>query len=105
MQPFFLGDFYTDNKVNLEPDIGIAWQWHRPDLKAGIVMAFRRENCPFTAVQPMLHALDPAATYDVEIKGGFAPGKIQRMSGADLTRIQIPLSGAPSSAVVFYKQR
>ena len=53
----------------------------------------------------MLRALDPAASYDVEIKTGLAPGTVQQMSGADLAKIQIPLSGKPSSAIVFYKQR
>ena len=105
MRPFFLGDFYMRSTVDLEPENGMAWQCHRPDLKAGIVMAFRRENCPFSGVQPMLSALDPAASYDVEIKTSLAPGTVQQMSGVDLARIQIPLSEKPSSAIVFYKQR
>jgi hypothetical protein len=53
----------------------------------------------------MLRGIDPAATYDVEIKPTLAPGTIQQMSGADLVKIQIPVSEAPSSTLVFYKQR
>jgi hypothetical protein len=52
----------------------------------------------------MLRAIDPKATYDVEIKTGLDPGTVQKMSGADLTRIQIPLPDKPSSTLVFYKQ-
>jgi alpha-galactosidase len=105
MQPFLLGDFYLLNQWDIADTAGMAWQANRPDLKAGVVLALRRVACPFTAVQPMLRGIDPAATYDVEIKPTLAPGTIQQMSGADLVKIQIPVSEAPSSTLVFYKQR
>jgi hypothetical protein len=105
VQPFLLGDFYLLNNWDTTPTSGLSWQANRPDLKAGVVLALRREKCPFTAVQPMLRGIDPAATYDVEIKPTLAPGTTQQMSGADLVKIQIPVSEAPSSTLVFYKQR
>lgn len=104
-QPLLLGDFFTMTPIDNTPETGVAWQWNRPDLKSGVVLALRREDCPFTAVQPMLREIDPAASYDVEIKSNFSPGTLLQMSGADLTRIQIPLPEKPSSAIVFYKQR
>ena len=104
VQPFLLGDFYLLNQWDIADTAGMAWQANRPDLKAGVVLALRRVACPFAAVQPMLRGIDPAATYDVEIKTTLAPGTTQQMSGADLAKIQIPLSEAPSSTLVFYKQ-
>jgi alpha-galactosidase len=104
VQPFLLGDFYLLNNYDMTTESGLAWQASRPDLKAGVVLALRRQDCPYTAVQPMLRGIDPKATYDVEIKTGLEPGAVQKMSGADLTRIQIPLPDKPSSTLVFYKQ-
>jgi alpha-galactosidase len=103
-QPLALGDFYLLNMWDSSPNSGLAWQWHRPDLKAGVVLALRRQNCLYTAVQPMLRAIDPAATYEVEVKLGLEPGTVSKMSGADLAHIQISLPDKPSSALVFYKQ-
>ena len=51
-QPFFLGDFYPLSPFAFEDSTGVALQFHRPDLKAGVVLVFRREKCPFSAVQP-----------------------------------------------------
>jgi alpha-galactosidase len=104
MQPFLLGDFYLLNNYDMTSTSGLAWQAHRPDLKAGVVLALRRQDCQFTAVQPMLREIDPKATYDVEIKTGLTPGAVQKMSGAELVKIQIPLPDRPSSTLVFYKQ-
>jgi alpha-galactosidase len=104
LQPFLLGDLYLLNNYDFTTTSGVAWQANRPDLKAGAVVALRRQDCPFVAVQPMLHGIDPKAMYDVEIKTGLAPGAVQKMSGADLIRIRIPLPLKPSSALVFYQQ-
>jgi alpha-galactosidase len=105
VQPLLLGDFYLLSQWDIAETAGMAWQANRPDLKAGVVLALRRSACPFAAVQPMLRGIDPAATYDVEICEKLGPGTTQQMSGADLIKIQIPLSGMPSSTLVFYKQR
>ena len=107
IQPFFLGDFYPLSIIPFDPDdtSGVAWQWHRTDLKAGVAFVFRLEKCPFTAVQPYLQALDSKATYDVEVRHGLVSDPVQHMTGADLARIQIPLPDQPGSAVVFYQQR
>lgn len=105
VQPLLLGDFYVLNNYDSDPANGVAWQAWRPDLKSGVVLALRRQECPFTAVQPMLRGIDPAAMYDVEIKTTLQPGTTQQMSGADLAKIQIPLGAKPCSTLVFYKQR
>ncbi len=105
VQPFFLGDFYPLSANSPDDTTGVAFQFHRPDLKAGVVLAFRRDKCPFTAVQPILQGLDPAASYDVEVRHGLAPGTVQRMTGAELASIQIPLPEKPDSAIVFYQQK
>jgi alpha-galactosidase len=103
-QPFFLGDFYPLNLPDSTPQSGVAVQYHRPDLKAGMVIVLRREKCPYTAIQPMLKAIDPGASYDVEIRHTLAPGTIEHMTGKELAAIQIPVPEKPDSLILFYKQ-
>jgi alpha-galactosidase len=105
VQPFFLGDFYPLSPYSRDDNTGVAWQWHRPDLKAGVVLVFRRDKCPFSAVQPFLQALDPKANYEVEIRHGLTSDPVQHMTGADLARIQVPVPNQPGSALVFYQQK
>jgi alpha-galactosidase len=105
VQPFFLGDFYPLSPYAREDNTGVAWQWHRPDLKAGVVLVFRRDKCPFSAVQPFLQVLDPKASYDVEVRHGLTSDPIQHMTGSDLARIQIPIPDQPGSAILFYQQK
>jgi alpha-galactosidase len=105
VQPFFLGDFHPLSPCAREDSTGVAWQWHRADLKAGVVLVYRREKCPFCAIQPFLQALDPKANYDVEVRHGLTSDPVQHMTGEDLAKIQIPLPDKPDSAVLFYLQK
>jgi alpha-galactosidase len=66
-QKFWYGDFYPLTGAGAGPDAFVAWQLHRPDLDAGIVLAFRRSECPFPVLQDGLHALKADARYKVEI--------------------------------------
>ncbi len=65
-QKFWYGDFYALTGAGTGPDAFVAWQLHRPDLDAGIVLAFRRSECPFPVLQANLHALKADAQYKVE---------------------------------------
>jgi alpha-galactosidase len=105
VQPFFMGDFYPLSSYSRDGNTGLAWQWHRADLNAGVVLVFRRDKCPFTAIQPFLQMLDPKASYDVEVRHGLTSDPIQHMTGTDLARIQIPIPDQPGSALVFYRQK
>jgi alpha-galactosidase len=43
-QRFWYGDFYPLTRADSGPDPFVAWQLHRADLNAGIVLAFRRSG-------------------------------------------------------------
>ena len=47
MRKYFYGDFYPLLSFSLADDAWAAWQYDRPDLGEGMVVAFRRENSPF----------------------------------------------------------
>ena len=104
VRPFFQGDFYPLAPYSRETDCWVIWQMHRPDLNAGVAIILRRENSPFTSVRPEFRAIDPNARYEVEIRTGLEKGPLQRMSGKDLAKLQVPIPDQPGSALVFYRQ-
>ena len=44
-QKYWYGDFYPLTRASTAPDVWAAYQFYRPDLNAGIVLAFRRGEC------------------------------------------------------------
>lgn len=91
LRDFFTGDFYPLLDFSLSEDHWAAWQFHRPDLGAGAVLAFRRSQSPFREATLRLRGLDAAATYafqDIDTK------EVIRMSGKACQeqglRVEIP---------------
>jgi alpha-galactosidase len=105
VRPYFTGDFYPLTSYRPDADAWAAWQFHRADLGSGIVLALRRQGSPFVSIQPGLHAIDPAAQYDVEIRTGFEKGVANPMSGKDLSNLVISIPDKPGSVIVFYQKR
>jgi alpha-galactosidase len=105
VRPYFTGNFYPLIDYSPAKEGWAAWQFHRPDLNAGIVLALRRQASPFVTIQPNLHAIDPAAQYDVEIRTGFEKAPVNSMSGKDLVNLVITIPDKPGSAIVFYKKK
>jgi alpha-galactosidase len=66
-QKYWYGDFYPLSAVSSANDQFAAWQFHRPDLDEGVVLAFRREQCPQAGIIGGLSAIDPAARYTVDM--------------------------------------
>ncbi|MBN1420239.1 MAG: NPCBM/NEW2 domain-containing protein [Planctomycetes bacterium] len=65
-QKYWYGDFYPLTRAATGKDAFAAWQLHRADLDAGIVLAFRRSECPFPVLQACLRALAHDGRYAVE---------------------------------------
>ena len=61
MRKYFYGDFYPLLSYSLAEDAWAAWQYDRPDLGEGMVVAFRRSASPFAACRLSLQGLDPEA--------------------------------------------
>jgi alpha-galactosidase len=72
-RPYFYGDFYPLLPFSLSRGAWAAWQCDRPDLGAGIVQAFRREESPIEAACFPLHGLEPEAQYQVTDADGGTP--------------------------------
>jgi alpha-galactosidase len=104
-QPYFYGDFYPLLSTSRDEQSWTAWQWNRPESKDGMIMLLRRPKSPFSLIEVRPQHLDPAATYDVEIRTTYERAPIREMKGSELAHLQIKLSDAPSSTLIFYRKR
>jgi alpha-galactosidase len=103
MRPYFYGDFYPLVSFSLAQDAWAAWQFDRPDLGEGMVLALRRPQSPFPRLEAPLHGLDADAWYEWQAVDG---GAVTRVSGRDLLEkgVSIDITDKPGSALYVYKQ-
>lgn len=104
-QKYWYGDFYPMADWSIDPGLFPAYQFHRPDLNEGLVLAFRRPACEFASVSLCLKAVDPEARYDLEFVDEERRSTRRAMSGSDLIAgLQLNIPGKGQSLIVRYKQ-
>jgi alpha-galactosidase len=64
---YWYGDFYPLTPATTSSATWAAWQLHRPDLDAGLVLAFRRSQCPYPALQVSLRGVRPQTRYRLQL--------------------------------------
>jgi alpha-galactosidase len=104
-QKFFYGDYYPLTGCSAEPDQFVAYQVHRPDLGAGLVLAFRRAKCNVLGISVPLGGLRPEANYAVDFIDEQRQKTSKILSGRVLSTelpLMIPQRGA--SLLVRYKE-
>jgi alpha-galactosidase len=103
MRKYFYGDFYPLLSFSLANDMWAAWQWDRPDLGEGIVVALRRPDSPFPLMQPQLHGLEPDAGYEW---CNVDTGASLRVSGEELLSrgVCVEIAERPGSALFAYRK-
>lgn len=101
--PNFLGDFYPLTDYSLANKDWMAWQYDRPEAGAGMVQAFRRENCGEAKQVYRLRGLDPAARYELT---NFDVAGTTVMSGADMMDkgMTVEIKDKPGAAVIMYRK-
>ena len=95
-QKYWYGDFYPLTRASTAPDAWAAYQFYRPDLNAGIVLAFRRGESKYPALEVSLRAINPKATYQVETIDSRAR-TTKTMTGAELSgpmELRLPAKGS-----------
>ncbi len=104
-QPYWYGDFYPLTPCTTTPDQFMAYQLHRADLNAGLVLAFRRPECDLFGLIVSLRGLDPEATYVLEIVDDARRKRMRRVSGKALQTegLELRLSRPGSSLIVRYR--
>lgn len=74
-------------------------------MKDGPVTLLRRPLSPFASIEVRPKHLDPAATYDVEIRTTFERAPVRQMKGSELAHFQVQLLDVPSSTLVSYRKK
>lgn len=103
-QKYWYGDFYPLTRAPVGADQWIAWQYHRPDLNAGLVLAFRRSECPYPVLTVKLGGIDLAKNYTVEFIDDAQQKAEKAMSGHELAaELELPLPKKQSSLLIRYR--
>jgi alpha-galactosidase len=102
-QKYWYGDFYPLTPCTTAPDAWMAYQLHRPDLDAGLVLAFRHPESDYTGRAVRLKALNADRLYTVEFIDDARNKERKTLSGRELmSALDIRLSGKGSSLVIRY---
>jgi len=104
-RPYFYGDFYPLMPQNLDTGSWCAFQFNRPNLDSGLLLCLRRPNSIYSTLQVDLHKIDPAASYDVEVRTTLDKAPLRTVSGQELAHYQVTIPDMPGSALVFYHKK
>ncbi|MCX5758970.1 MAG: alpha-galactosidase, partial [Candidatus Hydrogenedentes bacterium] len=96
LAPMFRKDFYTLTPYSTKNDVWMAWQFHDPEHQKGLIQAFRRQDCPDTAIHCVLHDLDPKSVYDVT--------DLDSHETVHNTGFTITLTRKPAAAIFTYEK-
>jgi len=103
LRPYFYGDYYPLTDYSTSDDAWMAYQFARPDVRDGIVLAFRRGASKVETINVKLRGLEPESRYDVtyEDYGITLTETGKKLSGG----MDIKIPGAPGSVLVTYHVR
>lgn len=103
MRKYFYGDFYPLLSFSLAGDAWAAWQYDRPDLGEGMIVAFRRHKSPFAHWEARLQGLDPERSYDLR---SWDDDHTWRSTGRQLITegFGVTIADRPGSALFTYKR-
>ena len=99
---FYYGDFYPLTPITTDEGDWVAYQCDRPDLKEGMVMAFRHRMAKDESLTVKLRGLREDRTYEVE---DLDSAEKYNVSGKELaagTRLHI--AAAPGSSLLIYRE-
>ncbi|HPD46443.1 MAG TPA: alpha-galactosidase [Anaerohalosphaeraceae bacterium] len=101
-QKYWYGDFYPLTQAAIGPDVLAAWQLHRADLDAGMVLAFRRSACPISVLKTNLHGLKEEGRYVVEFVDEARARQSRTLTGRQLRDLELRLPERGTSLLVRY---
>ena len=99
----FYGDFYPLLEFSLADDAWAAWQFDRPDLGTGAVLALRRHRSLFAQFTAPLQGLDPGSIYELHWRDRDTR---QRLSGQELLErgLTLEVDEKPGSVLLTYRR-
>ena len=104
-RPYWTGDYYPLTPWTMDADRWMAWQLHRADLDAGIVLAFRHKDSPYSMLQVELRGLKLAQKYRVQFIDDEHQVADKTLTGRELGALDLRLPGRHTSLLVRYAPR
>jgi len=99
VRPYFEGDYYPLFDHKADETMWYGYQLHIPEEQRGMVVLFRRTQCPRTSEVVALKAIDPDATYTVLDKDA---GTTRSVRGSELRAFTVRIDEMPGSRILFY---
>lgn len=102
VRPYFYGDFYPLVPYSQDEETWDAWQFDRPDLGEGTIVAFRRPASAMGQLRLPLRGLDPGVLYEIQSMDGTASA---RLAGQELLEpgLNVAIADQPGSALFIYR--
>jgi hypothetical protein len=104
IRKYFHGNFYPLSEANTNPRDWCVLQYHLPDERAGMIMAFRRDQSPYGSCDCNLREIESPASYQVRMYHGYDPEPPITMRGSDLRQLDLTIRERPGSVLVEYEQ-
>ena len=103
VRPFFSGDFHPLTPSTASDEDWSAYQLHRDDLDAGVLVAIRRPHSPFVSAAFALKGLDEKAVYECE---DADTGRKVRMTGKTLASngVSVRMPRPRDARLVYYRK-
>ena len=99
---YYHGDFYPLTPYSTEKNVWLAFQFHRDDLKSGIVMVFRRSEAETERDHLKLWGLNADSVYEVKFEDS---GETLIQTGAELRgSLEILIPERRSSRLIIYRE-
>ena len=104
--PNLIGDYYPLTPYSLAADPWIAWEFYRPEMGTGTVMAFRRDASPYESIRVRLRGLAPDARYLASPLSDEVSEETSVYWGRELMEsgLRIEISERPGVAVIAISQ-
>ncbi|HRR95374.1 MAG TPA: alpha-galactosidase [Candidatus Ratteibacteria bacterium] len=103
---YWLGNFYSLTPPSKSLEQITVYQLHRPDIKEGIVYAFRRPECEYSGIIVSLREISSSSIYKFEFIDDSLKKTKKTIKGEELLKegMEIRLPQKKSSLIIRYKE-
>ena len=102
IRKYYFGNLYTLTDVTTSPKDWQVRQYHRPTEGDGMLVAFRRDQSPYTGFRCALREIDTDTDYEVILSPGYTPSPGKTMKGAELCNVVLNIDEVPGSLLLEY---
>jgi alpha-galactosidase len=103
LRPYFYGDYYPLTPYSTGDDTWMAYQFNRPKLNDGLILAFRRHTCQKGSITIKPGGLEEKSVYELFYED---TDKRIQMTGSEMMKgIDIDIPASPGSLLISYKKQ